>query len=351
MSRFSLLAGLLLAIAFNCNVTSHALAQQPTQAQRDAIRSACRSDFISNCAGVEPGGKAALECLLRNQSKLSNACQDAVNAVAAKPAEPPAAEPAAASEPTPASAATPAAQSASGDDQLKAVQKACTINDLMTHCSWIQPSNPEILQCLKANSGDLSPGCQSVVQSLPGAAPAAAAPPAAEPERHAAPARKPAEPMKKPAEPERANAESAPRQVTSQQKNAIRAACRSDFMSHCSGVQPGGSAALQCLQSHAAALSGGCRSALAAVGGGGGGGGSSSAPAATEAAPAAAAPAPMPEISPREALGILRICGADAREFCAGVPMGGGRIIRCLAQNVSSVSPSCQSALAAAAGR
>jgi hypothetical protein len=59
----------------------------------------------------------------------------------------------------------------------------------------------------------------------------------------------------------------------------------------------------------------------------------------------------MPQISPREALGILRICGPDTRAFCAGVPMGGGRLIRCLAQNVSSVSPSCQAALAAAAGR
>jgi hypothetical protein len=351
MFRFSLLASLLLAAVFNCNVIDHALAQQPTQAQRDAIRSSCRSDFIANCAGVEPGGKAALECLLSNQSKLSNACQEAVNAVAAKPAEPPAAEPAAASEPPPTAAATPAAQSSSGEDQLKAVQKACTINDLMAHCSWIQPGNPEILLCLKANSGDLSPGCQSVVQSLSGAAPAAATP-TPEPERHATPAKKPVEPTRKPPEPEHASAESTPRQPTSQQKSAIRAACRSDFISHCSGVQPGGAAALQCLQGHAASLSGGCRNALAAVGGGGGG--NSSAPASSEAAPppAAAAPmGPMPEISPREALGILRICGPDAREFCAGVPMGGGRIIRCLAQNASSVSPSCQAALSAAAGR
>jgi hypothetical protein len=345
MSRVSLLASLGLVLTVNCAAINDALAQQPTQQQRDAIRASCRSDFISNCAGVEPGGRDAFECLLRNQSKLSSACQDAVSAVATKPAEPPTAEPVAAPE-----TAAPAPQSASSDDQLKSIQKACTISDLMAHCSWLQPSNPEILLCLKANSADLSPGCQPVVQSLPGGEPAAAAPPA----RRVEPMKKPAEPAKKPAEPEHASStESAPKKPTSQQLGAIRASCRSDFISHCSGVQPGGSAALRCLQSNAAQLSGGCRSALAAVAGGSG---SAAVPATSEAAPATTAPAaaptgPMPQISPREALGILRICGSDTRVFCAGIPMGGGRLIRCLAANASSVSPSCQAALAAAAGK
>jgi len=348
MSRFSLLARLVLALTVNYAIINSALGQQPTQQQRDAIRASCRSDFISNCAGVEPGGRDAFECLLRNQSKLSSACQDAVNAVATKPAEPPAAEPVAAPE-----TAAPAPQSASSDGQLKSVQKACTISDLMAHCSWLQPTNPEILLCLKANSADLSLGCQSVVQSLPGGAPAAGAPPAPGTERRVEPAKKPTEPAKKTAEPEHASMESAPKKPTPLQLGAIRASCRSDFISHCSGVQPGGSAALRCLQSNAAQLSGGCRSALAAVAEGSGGG---AAPATSEAAPATNAPAaaptgPMPQISPREALGILRICGSDTRVFCAGIPMGGGRLIRCLAANASSVSPSCQAALAAAAGR
>jgi hypothetical protein len=351
MSRFSLLARLVLALTVNYAIINSALGQQPTQQQRDAIRASCRSDFISNCAGVEPGGRDAFECLLRNQSKLSSACQDAVSAVATKPAEPPTAEPVAA--PETAAPAAPAPQSASSDGQLKSVQKACTISDLMAHCSWLQPTNPEILLCLKANSADLSLGCQSVVQSLPSGAPAAAAPSAPGTERRVEPAKKPAEPAKKTAEPEHASMESAPKKPTPQQLGAIRASCRSDFISHCSGVQPGGSAALRCLQSNAAQLSGGCRSALAAVAEGSGGG---AAPATSEAAPATTAPAaaptgPMPQISPREALGILRICGSDTRVFCAGIPMGGGRLIRCLAANASSVSPSCQAALAAAAGR
>jgi len=50
-------------------------AQQPTNEQRNAIRAACRSDFVANCAGVEPGGKEALECLLRSHDNLSASCK------------------------------------------------------------------------------------------------------------------------------------------------------------------------------------------------------------------------------------------------------------------------------------
>src|SRR5580692_3664 len=72
-------AGLLL-------LSNEVSAQQPTQSQRDAIRAACRSDFMANCSGVEPGGKEAFECLLRNDTKLAPACQAAVDAVAPSPA-------------------------------------------------------------------------------------------------------------------------------------------------------------------------------------------------------------------------------------------------------------------------
>jgi hypothetical protein len=51
-------------------------AQQPTQAQRDAIRAVCRSDFMANCASVQPGGKEALQCLLRNEAN----CRQTVRA-------------------------------------------------------------------------------------------------------------------------------------------------------------------------------------------------------------------------------------------------------------------------------
>jgi hypothetical protein len=355
MLRFCLLAGMLAAATLD-----PAAAQQPTQAQRDAIRASCRSDFMANCSGVTPGGKEALQCLVGNDAKLSAACREAVNAVAPKPieaAEPAPAAPTAAAPPETKPEAPAVTAASSQDEALEAVQKACTLNDLVAHCSWIAPTNPEILLCLKANAAALSPGCQTAVQSLPAATtPAAAeptppAPPPAEPTRRA-------EPVKKPIEPPRASASpppppataAAPAQPTEQQKAAIRAACRSDFMAHCSGVQPGGAAALQCLQRHAAGLSGACGSAVAAIGGGGGAAPAADAPAA--AAPPAAAPiGPIPMMAPREALAILRICSAEAHTLCAGVPMGGGRILSCLAENASSLSPDCYSALRAAASR
>lgn len=79
-----------------------ALAQQPTPAQADAIRSACRSDFMANCSGVTPGGADALACLQRNAAKASPGCQQALGAVRASGA--PAGQAAAASAPAAANA-------------------------------------------------------------------------------------------------------------------------------------------------------------------------------------------------------------------------------------------------------
>jgi hypothetical protein len=358
MFRYLAFAGLLLVLLHD-----QAAAQQPTEAQRDAIRAACRSDFMANCSGVQPGGRDAFECLLRNDAKLSPSCQAAVNAAAPKPAEPAAAAaPAAPANSETAPPATKAEHAPPGiqvapteaqSDQLKSVQQACTLNDFVAHCSWIAPNNPEILLCLKSNAADLSPNCQAAVQALPAAPPAAATP--AEPAKQTAPAKKPAEP--KPVEPARTSAPPAPAPraapaaaPTAQQKAAVRAACRSDFMSHCSGVQPGGAEALQCLKRNETQLSAACRTAVTAIGGGTPATAPSGAPAAT-AAPAVAPIGPMPMLRPREALAIVQICGAEVRSFCAGVPFGGGRIISCLAANASSLSPGCYSALSAAAGR
>lgn len=58
-----------------------ALAQGPTESQREAMRAACPADFRTYCAGVQPGTMAALQCLQTNEAKLSVACQSAVKAV------------------------------------------------------------------------------------------------------------------------------------------------------------------------------------------------------------------------------------------------------------------------------
>jgi len=74
-------------------------AQQPTPAQQGAIRDACRSDFMANCRGVQPGGAEALACLQQNAAKTSPACQQALRAIAAGTAPTPAKPAAAVSSP------------------------------------------------------------------------------------------------------------------------------------------------------------------------------------------------------------------------------------------------------------
>src|SRR6266853_122289 len=82
-----------------------AFPQAPTQAQRDAIKSECRSDYMAHCSSIPPGGEASLQCLQKNMSSLSSGCQGAVRAVEA-PAEPKAESAPAAPKPEPAPAAS-----------------------------------------------------------------------------------------------------------------------------------------------------------------------------------------------------------------------------------------------------
>jgi len=58
-----------------------AAAQQPTKAQENTLRSACRKDFMAHCSKVKPSGPAALACLQRNAASLSAKCRTAASAV------------------------------------------------------------------------------------------------------------------------------------------------------------------------------------------------------------------------------------------------------------------------------
>ncbi|MGZ3296498.1 MAG: hypothetical protein ACXU9D_24915, partial [Xanthobacteraceae bacterium] len=84
-----------------------AFSQAPTDAQRSAIRSQCRSDYMAHCSSVPPGGEASLQCLQKNMASLSAGCQGAVRAV-----EPPAAPKAEAAPPKTEPAAEPKTESA-----------------------------------------------------------------------------------------------------------------------------------------------------------------------------------------------------------------------------------------------
>jgi hypothetical protein len=204
MFRSSLVASCFIALSL-----APTAAQQPTQAQRDALRAACRSDFMADCASVQPGGKEALECLLRNEPKLSPPCRSAVNAIATPasggvaPAPtastPPsdasaAAQPAAAAPPatkTPATVPTrktttgthatttatsaAAGTSASAPTAAPAVAPLGPIRPMLPRralmilaqcrpeqqrlCAGVPAGGGKILSCLAANAQQLSPAC------------------------------------------------------------------------------------------------------------------------------------------------------------------------------------------------
>jgi hypothetical protein len=263
-------------------MATSAFAQGPSEAQRAAVKARCRSDFMAHCSSVTPGGKEALECLAQHMSSLSSGCQEAVKAVEAsvEPKTEPKAEPK--QEAAPATAAAPATEAAK------------------------PPAEPA------AKEG----------------APKAATP---------APAKKP----------------------SSAQIAAVKSNCRFDYMKVCSSVTPGGAAALQCLEKNEARLSPSCKKAVAAAGGGGAtpaGAAPVTANAAPEAPAAGAAPAApalvLRPMRPIEVLGVMRsACGADVRTLCAGVPVGGGRVISCLVEHSAQLSPACQQVLGQFAAR
>src|SRR4051812_19274897 len=152
-----------------------AFAQAPSQAQRDAIKSQCRSDYMAHCSSVPPGGEASLQCLQKNMSSLSSNCQSAVRAVeapaaaTAKPADtaaPKAAAPAAATTTAPkAAAAAPAGQPTSA--QISAIRSACR-SDYPKVCAGVPTGGAPALQCLEKNKAKLSAGCEKAVSAASG---------------------------------------------------------------------------------------------------------------------------------------------------------------------------------------
>jgi hypothetical protein len=275
---------LLLAASFA--LATSALAQAPSEAQRAAIKSNCRSDYMAHCSSIPPGGAASLQCLQQNMASLSGACAGAVKAVSA-PSETKA-EPAAAPKEEP-----------------------------------------------KATKAEPAPAAEP-------AKPAAAEPAAKGSTKASTKA-----------------AATTPGKPSSAQISAIRANCRSDYPKVCAGVPTGGAAALECLEKNKAKLSSACEKAVAAAGSGSATpAASSTAPASANAAPAATSPAAasaplvLRPMLPREILFVARsACGADVRALCAGVPMGGGRIIECLASKPAALSPACRDVLGQFAAR
>jgi hypothetical protein len=259
-----------LSVAAILATAAPAFAQAPSQAQRDAIKSQCRSDYIAHCSSVPPGGEASLQCLQKNMSSLSSSCQSAVRAVeapaaptAAKPAEtaaPKSAAPAAATTAAPKAAEPKAATApAAGQPtsaQISAIRSACR-SDYPKVCAGVPTGGAPALQCLEKNKAKLSAGCEKAVSAASGggaaaAAPAAGAAPAAAATAPAGAAAAPAAPAVIALRPMR------PRE----ELFVLRSACGADVRSICGGVAPGGGRIVQCLATNAAQLSPACKDVL-----------------------------------------------------------------------------------------
>ncbi|HSU04078.1 MAG TPA: cysteine rich repeat-containing protein [Acetobacteraceae bacterium] len=131
------------------------LAQQPTQAQANAIKQACRADYQSHCASVPTGGSAALACLQQNASSLSPGCQSALSAVgggAAGASQPPHAQ----ASPAPASPPLPPREEA------RLLRQSCG-GDYRALCSGVEPGGGRAIGCLEAHRSKLSHQCRSAL--------------------------------------------------------------------------------------------------------------------------------------------------------------------------------------------
>lgn len=277
LTRSATIVASMAAIMFA--VSMPAFSQAPTDAQRSAIRSQCRSDYIAHCSSVPPGGEASLQCLQKNMASLSAACQGAVRAVeppaAPKAEAAPAAEPktelatAPKTEPAPAAAAAKPAETATApapkaaapatsaaasakkpsSAQIAAIRSSCRA-DYPKVCAGVPTGGEAALSCLEKSKTKVSASCQQALNAASGggAAPATGGAAATAAAPAAAPAPAPVlvlRPMR-------------PRE----ELFVLRSACGGDVRALCGGVPAGGGRIIQCLASKAASISPACKEVL-----------------------------------------------------------------------------------------
>ena len=143
-----------------------AITSKPSNANIAAIRSACRGDYPRVCAGVPTGGAPALQCLEKNKSRVSAACQTAVAAVNGSAAPPTAG----AAEPTASPAGVPPAAALAlrpmrPREELFVLRSACGA-DVRALCGGVAPGGGRLIRCLATQSASLSPDCRGVLSEF-----------------------------------------------------------------------------------------------------------------------------------------------------------------------------------------
>jgi hypothetical protein len=209
---------------------------QPTAEQQSAIRSNCRSDFMSKCSGVTPGGKDALLCLQKNVASLSAACQTAVSATIPAPA------PTKPVQAAPAPAAPAAVTAAPPAPAAAAISAA--------RCP-AAPEKPAVAATAPPPAAKPANAAKPVKK--PSEATAAPTPLAPSPPAQTAVALSPIEPVVPLAKIEA---------MPLPERLAVIRSCRYDQDAVCSSVKTGGGRVIACLAAHPRALSPPCRTAL-----------------------------------------------------------------------------------------
>ena len=248
-----------LAAAIVVTATS-SFAQGPSEAQKQAVKSACRSDYMAHCSSVQPGGEAALQCLAKNMSSLSSGCQSAVRAIEASaasksepaktetaPAGTPKTETTAAEQGESKPAATTAAKKPT-DAQVSAIRSACR-GDYQKVCAGVPTGGAPALQCLEKNKSRVSAACQTAVAAVSGGAAPPASDDAATPATAGSAGAPAAALVLRPMRPR-------------EELYVIRSACGADVRALCGGVAPGGGRIMQCIADRAADLSPTCKEVL-----------------------------------------------------------------------------------------
>jgi hypothetical protein len=145
--------------------TVAAQAQQPSDAQVSAVRSACRGDYKTVCAGVPTGGKEALQCLQQHSDAVSPTCHDALAALGGKADAPPSAPAAPAQTASSAAAAISAAPPMTARQQAHLLRTDCSA-DFDKFCSTVQLGGGRGVACLKAHAAELTQLCQSALLAV-----------------------------------------------------------------------------------------------------------------------------------------------------------------------------------------
>jgi len=154
----------------------------PTQAQQQAIRASCQSDYRTYCASVPTGGSAALQCLEKNIASLSAACQQAVKAATGGSASTSggsgdAAAPSGSATTSGDTGGATAPQANTGGQskpvvivlepgqELLVMREACG-GDYRKFCAGVRILGGGALSCLVSHAPDLSSSCKGMLSKL-----------------------------------------------------------------------------------------------------------------------------------------------------------------------------------------